>query len=185
MAELTATIKGRYIGGGLFDLREGKKKFSACIVLDGDEDLKKIHAARDAAIEEEFGAKPPSGLQDWTAAEGTDEDYASYGGMFINPKSTKKVPVFVRREGRLVPITSEDEIIYAGCHVHASVVAYAYKANPAKQIKAGVTLILRGVQFWKDGEALGNRFNESEFDGLESELDEESLGAEETESSLL
>lgn len=186
MSEI-AVIKGRFIGGGLFALKEGKEKFSACIVLEGDDDAKKIRAIRDEALAEEFGDKLPKDLQDWTLNKGEDEDFASFGKMFINPKSTNPVAVGYKRDGSFVTTAQDDGIVYAGCHVHASVSAFAYPGDAKKSIRPGVTLLLRAVCFWKDGEALGNRFSESEFAGVESEMDEAAFGAgdSETVSSLL
>lgn len=183
---MITVVKGRFIGGGLFDLKEGKKKHSACIVLEGDDDAGKIRKIRDDAIAEEFGSKVPKDLQDWTLNKGDDEDYASFGKLFINPKSKDRVSVGVKKDGRFVPVDAEDGVVYPGCYVHASVSAYAYAGDAKKQIKPGVTLILRGVCFWKDGEPLGNRFSDSEFDEVESEVDSSAFGADEaTTSSLL
>lgn len=181
---MITTVKGRFIGGGLFEMKEGKKKFSACVVLDGKEDEAKIRKIRDEALEEEFGNKIPRNLQDWTAKEGDDEEYASYGKMFINPKSSKKVAVGKKVDGAFQEI-EDDGTVYAGCNVHASVAAYAYKGDAKKGINPGVTLLLRAICFWKDGESLGNRFSESEFDACESEMDSAAFGEEETTSSLL
>ncbi len=183
---MITTIKGRFIGGGLFAKKEGKEKHSACIVLEGSGDLSRIQAIRDEALKEEFGDKIPKSLQDWTAKQGDDEDYASFGKMFINPKSGYKPMIGTKRNGNFEVVGEDEGIIYPGCFVHASVAAFAYKDDDKKGIKPGVTLILRAVCFWKDGEALGSRFNESEFAECESEMDADVFGAEdETVSSLL
>jgi hypothetical protein len=63
------------------------------------------------------------------------------------------------------------------------VTAYAYKGDTKQGIKPGASLRLRGVLFWKDGERLGDSFKEDEFDGFDSEIDEEAFG--EATSSLL
>lgn len=182
---MITTVKGRFIGGGLFEMKENKKKHSACVVLDGDDDQKKIRKIRDEALTEKFGSKIPKNLQDWTMKEGDDEDYASYGGIFINPKSSKKVAIGTKKNGSFEPVDQDDGVVYPGCHVHVSVSAYAYDSNPKENILPGVTLILRAVCFWKDGEPLGNRFSESEFDSCESEVDADAFGEAETTSSLL
>lgn len=166
----TVTVRGRYVGGSIYKTKTnettGKEQFSACVVLDDGED-KKIEAIRDAAIKEVFGSKVPK-LEDWTVRVGDDEEYEhSFGKKFINPKAsaTKVVKVCRRVAGEL----EETEDVYPGCYVAVSVNAYAYEGDKKQSIKPGVTLQLRAVLFTKDGEPLGDRFKDNEFDGFDSE----------------
>lgn len=177
---MQCVVKGRFIGGALYEPKESQSgmKYSACVVLEpGEED--KIRAIRDEALKEKFGSKLPKSLKDWTLRKGDDEDYEhSFERWFINPKSPdKKRPGIMRRvQGELEP--TED--VYPGCYVHVSVNAYAYESG---DLGAGITLGLRGVLFWKDGEVLGGGFRASEFDGYDSEVDSDAFG-EETSSLL-
>ncbi len=182
---MQTTVKGRFIGGGLYQAKEanGKTQFSACVVLEPGE-ADKVNRAIESAIHEEFGSKPPKGLQDWGVRVGDDEEFEhSFERQFINPKASedKKPKVLKRVEGELV----ECEDVYPGCFVHVSVNAYAYKGDSNKGIKPGASLRLRGVMFWKDGDRIGDSFKENEFEGFESEVDEDAFGEEATTSSLL
>lgn len=166
------------MGGGLFTPRKdrsGNLKHSACVVIDDPREVKKIEAARDAAIAEKFPSGFPKRGVDWTIREGDEEEFeASFGHMFINPKSTKPVGIGTRVDGKFERIDQESGIIYPGCYVFISVEAYGYKGEDG----AGVTLGLQGVCFFKDGEPLGPRFDETDFDGCESEVDSSSYEAE-------
>lgn len=174
------TVRGRFVGGGLFALKEGKSKFSACITLEGPDDLQKMADAKEVALDEKFGNKIPKSLEDWTVRVGDDEEYATFDESFINPKSKKAVPVMKRVNGVNSSVTEEDEVVYPGCYVYASVEVYAYAGNPKEGIKPGVSTSLLGVCFWKDGERLGSSFSQSDFDAVESEFDEESFGSDES-----
>jgi len=171
------TVLGRFIGGGLFEARQGDEdavpKFSACVVLEDGEE-KKIEKIRDIAVKEKLGSKPGKYV-DWTVREGDDPEYdASYEKFFINPKAQRAIKTMIKRNGVAEPVSKEDDIIYPGCYVAISVSAYAYSANPKKRIKAGVTLNARGVMFWKDGERLDDYMNaEEEFGDFESEVKED------------
>ncbi|MEM1224577.1 MAG: ssDNA-binding protein [Planctomycetota bacterium] len=178
---MSLVVKGRYIGGAIYEPKETSNgvKFNACVVLE-DGEAAKVKAARDAAIKEKFGTKKPAGLQDWTVRQGDDEEYEhSYEQDFINPKAKgdKRIPILRKTNGEM----EETDDVYPGCYVHLSIDVYAYPGDKAKDIKPGVSCGLRAVMFWKDGEAIGNRFDESEFAESESE-DAESFGAAETSS---
>lgn len=170
------TVKGRYIGGAIFSPKEldGKQQYNCCLVLEKGE-AAKVRAIVDAAIAEKWGNKKPAGLQDWSIRVGDDPEYASYEQEYINPKASPKSQpaVLVKRDGIPAKTSQEEGIVYPGCFVAASVHAYAYDGDKAKSIKPGVTLSLRGVMFWKDGEPLSDRLNaEAEFADIESEFDE-------------
>ncbi|QEF98178.1 hypothetical protein Mal15_22260 [Stieleria maiorica] len=180
---MQCVVKGRFIGGAIYKPKDTQSgmKYSACVVLEpGEED--KIREVRAEAMADEFGSKTPKGMKDWTLRKGDDEEFEhSYEKLFINPKAgEEKKPALLRRvQGKLEP--TED--IYPGCYVHVSVNAFAYSGDSKKGIDPGVTLGLRGLMFWKDGEPLGGGFRESEFEGFESEVDADAFG-EEAESLL-
>ena len=177
------TVTGRLVGGGVFNAKKKKgepperARYSACVVLDqGKAEL--IDQAAKAAIEEKWGNKPPKGLMDWTVREGDDEEFpASFGKEFINPKSQRAPEVLVKRGELAERISSEDQLIYAGCYVAVSVSAYAYDGDRQRSIKPGVTLNLRAVMFVRHGDPLGDVVNvDSEFAGIESANYEDMFG---------
>lgn len=170
-----ATVKGRFVGGGLFEARgEDSLKYSACTVLDEGEEAK-IEEIVENAIKNKWGNKKPKGLVIWGAREGDDEEFeASFEKMFINPKSGTKPQTLVKVDGVYQKTDKEEGIIYPGCYVAVSVNAYAYDGDKEKNIKPGVTLNLRAVMFMKDGERLGDSVDaEEEFEGFDSEIDDD------------
>jgi len=178
-AILKATVKGRFVGGGLFEAREnengGKPKFSACVVLEDEAQVEKINEIIENAIEEKWGKKRPAGLQNWGVREGDDPEFeASFEKSYINPKSTSAPQTLIKVDGVAQKVTEEEKIIYAGCYVAISVSAYGYDGDRKKNIKPGVTLNVRAVMFLKDGERLGDSVDvDEEFDGFDSDLDDD------------
>lgn len=176
--ETLTTVTGRFIGGGLFQPRtqeEGKPpRHNACVVLDeGQED--KIKLALTYARNEKWGSKKPAGLTIWGVRKGEDEEFEnSYGMSYINPKSSRLPELLVKRNGKFVQVTEDDDLLYPGCYVAVSVEAYGYDGDKAKSIKPGVSLNLRGVMFRRHGERLSDYVDaENEFEGLDSEVEED------------
>lgn len=178
------TVKGRYIGGALFEAKEklGKVQHSACILLD-DGESDKINKIIANAIKAEFGEKKPKKSNVWGVREGDDEEFeVTLGKEFINPKATTKNPpqVIKKIDGQIHKVTQEEGVVYAGCYVAVSVSAYAYKGD-GKKIQPGASLSLRAVMFMRDGEPLGDRLDaESEFSDFDSEFsaNDDSFGEE-------
>jgi len=185
MSDLTvkATVKGRFVGGGLFEPKEqengGKPKFSACIVLDEGQD-EKVEEIIENALNNKWGKKRPPGLQNWGVREGDDPEFeASFERNFINPKSTSAPKTLVKVDGVATKVTQEERVIYAGCYVAVSISAYAYDGDKKKGIKPGVTLNVRAVMFLKDGERLGDSVDvDEEFEGFDSDLDDDDMFGE-------
>jgi hypothetical protein len=71
------------------------------------------------------------------------------------------------------PLTEQDGKPYAGCFVNASVELWPQDNNYGKRVNAS----LRGVQFFRDGDAFagGGAASEDEFDDLAVGAGEESL----------
>ena len=143
---VSVTVAGRFIGGGLFTARakhEGKPaEYNAVIVLD-DEEYAKVKAARDQAVAEKWGKKIPPGVKDYTDQTGDDPEMASFEKQYINPKSKsldrngspKAGPkTLVKRGGVLMPTTQGEGVIYPGCYVAASITVYAVDGDKAKSI---------------------------------------------------
>lgn len=154
--------------------------FDALVVLDEGQ-VQKIEAIRQKALEEKFGDKIPAKFSDWTLREGDDPEYeTSFGKKFIFPKSkstgTKKArpPKALRKvNGEYERVSEEDGLFYSGCYVAINVNAYAWAADKAKNMQAGVTLGLNAVLFVKDGERLSSEVNDDEAFGdiADSQID--------------
>lgn len=174
---LKVTVKGRFVGGGLFEPKEqenGSEKYSACTVLDKGED-EKIEDLIEKAIADKWGKKKPPGLTIWGVREGDDPEFeASYERQFINPKSTRAPKTLVKADGEVRQVTKDEGVIYPGCYVAVSVSVYAYDGDKKKNIKPGVTLNVRAVMFLRDGERLGDSVDvDEEFDGFDSDFDDD------------
>jgi len=185
MSEMKVSVRGRLLGGGVWKVKDDNGKYSACVVLDEGEEAK-IMKIRDAALKEEFGDKVPKSVKDWTAREGDDEEYElSYEKWFINPKSTRPIAKKVKRAGKVLDVTEEDDLIYPGADVAISVSAYAkagYKDDDGNKVPGYVTLNARAIMFLGHNERLTDDVADEEFDDFESveaEMDDEDWGDEE------
>lgn len=93
----------------------------------------------------------------------TKSEYAGFpGNMFVSARN-KTRPLVVDRDKS--PLTQADGRPYAGCYVHASIELWAQDNSYGKRINAS----LRGVQFYKDGDAFagGGAASEDEFDSVD------------------
>lgn len=133
-----------------------KPKYEATFILDKTANAKDIQAIK-AAIEvvkkdPKMGGKKPNKvcLRDGADTE-TRAEAEGLGPqkMTVGARSVKR-PAVVNRD--LTPIAEDDNIIYAGCYVNATIDVYPY-THPKSG--AGVGASLRAVQFLKDGESLG------------------------------
>jgi hypothetical protein len=89
----------------------------------------------------------------------TKAEYDGYPGNFFVSSRSKVRPTLLKADRS--PATGAD--IYAGCYVNASVELFAYE-KPQK----GIAAQLRGVQFFKDGDAFaaGRPASEDEFEDV-------------------
>lgn len=167
------TVRARYVGGKFWNPDEETGKFNAVLILEDGEE-KKVERIRDKAIRDKFGLKKPKGMQDWTVREGDDEEFEnSFERMFINPTSRNKRPkIFIKKGNTYTEISEDDNIFYAGCYVFAKVDVFAYPENKEKKAKAGVTMGLQHLVFWKDGESIGydGTPDDDDYEGMESEV---------------
>lgn len=178
MADITVT--GRFTGGAFWTPKvdpKGVLKHSACIVLD-DGQAEKINAVI-ANVQDEKWAKKPPGLVIYGPREGDDEEYASYGKFFINPKSSTKVPptAWVKESGRTRQVTEGEGLIYPGCYVAVALDAYALDARPqtptSPKVSACISLGLGKILFRRHGERLsGGVGADSAFEGFDSDFNE-------------
>jgi hypothetical protein len=123
-------------------------KFEATFLIDkatGGDKIKEINAAIAAMIKEDLkGAKlPPDKI---CLKDGDNIDYAGYTGTYSIKASSTKRPLVLDRDRS--PLTDDDNKLYAGCYVNASLELWAQNNNYGKRINCN----LLGVQFFKDGE---------------------------------
>jgi len=129
--------------------------------------IKEIKAAIDAAIKDGLkGAKlPPDKI---CLKDGDDIDYAGYAGHMSIKASGNKRPIVIDRDKS--PLTEDDNKLYAGCYVNASLELWVQNNQYGKRINCN----LLGVQFMKDGEPFA--------DGVKGSLDDfEAFADEETD----
>lgn len=192
--EPRVSVRARYIGGAIFEAKEmendgggTKLKYNAILVFDdvaGPDEAKKVLDIRKKAVFDKWGKKP-AGLNDYTVREGDDEEYTgTYGHKFINAGGTRAPRTLKKEGGEIVNVTRDDDVIYPGCYVIASVSAYCMDKNKEKRIpKPLVTLSLRGLMKWKDGPRLDDQASDAEFDGFDTEEDDDFGEEEDTRSS--
>lgn len=150
----------------------GEKKFSASFIIDKSDKatLKKIEKAIDAAKEAgktKWGGKVPAKLK-LPLRDGDEErpDDDVYEGCYFVNASAKTQPGIVNAKAE--KIMNQDEV-YSGCYVHASITFYPFDKNGNRGIAAGLNHIMKV----KDGEPLGGRSTaESDFAELVTEADD-------------
>tara|TARA_Y100000310_G_C20529996_1_gene737934 strand:+ start:160 stop:687 length:528 start_codon:yes stop_codon:yes gene_type:complete len=143
----------------VFDGTEGK--YGATLLIDKDDEktYKKLKAAI-KAIQAENKIKVASG--NLCLTDGDESDRDEYAGYWVFKASSSKRPTVMNRDK--TPITEDDEIIFAGCYVNASVGLWTQNNKWGKRVNAN----LYGVQFFKDGEPFGDVYDASEdFDDID------------------
>lgn len=149
---------------------EGKPAFSASFLLDpADPQVKTVEAAIEAVAREKWGAKADAVLkqmraQDKTALHDGDlkSNYDGFPGMLYVSSRSNTRPLII--DADKTPLAEQDGKPYAGCYVNANVELWAQDNNYGKRVNAQ----LRGVQFFKDGDAFagGGAASEDEFDDV-------------------
>lgn len=149
---------------------EGEPAFSAVLLIDPkDPQVKTINQAIDAVAKEKWGAKADSVLKAMRTADKTclhdgdaKADYAGFpGNLFVSARS-KTRPLLI--DADRTPLTAADGKPYAGCYVHGSIEIWAQDNSYGKRVNAQ----LRGVQFFRDGDAFagGGAASADEFDDV-------------------
>lgn len=171
--ETLITPKARLAFPALFEARSYNNqpaKFSATLVFDkaaqATPEFAKLKAAAGAAAKAKFGDKIPKTLKS-PFRDGEEKDgVAGFNedDVFINITSKRKPRVVDRNkvDGKFPDITDEDRV-YPGCYVRASVSVYAYDKDGGK----GVAFGMNNVQFLDDGERIasgGGSRAEGDFD---------------------
>lgn len=154
--------------------------YSCSLILDpkaNAADIKAIEAAIDAEAKAKWGAKADTMLKairakgDICLRDGaTKAEYDGFdGNMYVSCRS-KTRPLVIDRDK--TPLTEKDGKPYGGCYVNASIEVWAQDNNYGKRINCQI----KGVQFFKDGDAFGGGAPASadEFDdlGVDAEADE-------------
>jgi hypothetical protein len=149
---------------------EGEPAFSAVLLLDPkDPQIKVISTAIETCAREKWGAKTDSVLKAMRTADktclhdgDTKADYAGFPGMLFVSTRSKSRPLVIAADKS--PLTAADGKPYAGCYVHASIELWAQDNSYGKRVNAQ----LRGVQFFKDGDAFagGGAASADEFEDV-------------------
>ena len=156
---------------------KGTPKFSAMFSLDPDDPkqakcLKTLKAEIARVAKTKWpDAVPPSvlfGKAKCCARDGDDNDNPQFHGLITVSASNTIQPAVCDRDPRIA-VTAQDDIIYAGCYVNATIGLWAQDNDYGKRINAN----LRGVQFVRDGERFGAAPAEAEeeFDNIEDDDD--------------
>jgi hypothetical protein len=140
----------------LFEARavgESEPKFSASFLIPKDDpQLQELRRNINLAIKHKWGALSPGAKQAIQTClhDGEEKNIDSYEDVFfVNASSKKRPGAFDRDRSEL---TADDGYPYAGCFVNAIIRLWAQDNRFGKRINAE----LRGVQFVRDGEPLGN-----------------------------
>lgn len=150
----------------------GTPKFSCGYVLDPDNKkhakvIQELEETCDKLIKEAW-KKEPKKMKNYALVDGdemAEEDkYADFAGMTIVNASNTRRPVVCNKDKS--PIAEDDDIIYAGCYVNATITLWTYDNKFGK----GISCNLRGVQFCADGEPYGERVDvDDEFEDIDDE----------------
>ena len=158
---------------------EGEPAFSASFLLPPDHPaIQILRDAFDGIGKDKWGAKWPAVKKEIEAKDrtalhdgDTKADYAGFEGNFFVSARNKTRPLVIDRDK--TPLVASDGKPYAGCYVNASIELWAQDNNYGKRINAS----LRGVQFFRDGDAFagGGAASEDDFDDITEGVEEESL----------
>lgn len=132
----------------------GKKEFSASFLMAKDHPaVAELRAAFAKIASDKWGEKAVATLQNLFRDErlclhdGDRKDYEGYAGNYFLRANNGVRPLVI--DGQKNPLTAADGKIYSGCYVNATISLWAQDNKWGKRINAN----LRGVQFYKDGEA--------------------------------
>lgn len=152
---------------------EGEPKFGAAFLLPPNHPaIAELKKAFDAVGSAKWGEKWPSVKKQLETSDklalhngDTKTDLDGYeGNFFVNAASTTR-PLVIAADK--TPLTQEDGKPYAGCFVNASIELWAQDNKFGKRINAS----LRGVQFYRDGDAFtgGGVADADEFEDVSAD----------------
>lgn len=153
--------RGRLIWARLFEaeaMEEGNDpSFSCAILYKGDQNIKAIRKAIEAAKLDQWGSKPPRRLNicliddDREIEELAEEyDYIEPGDVILKMRRYEKFGAPQLWDQQVEPIESPTEL-YSGCHVVGDVEFYGWE----RKSSAGVSCRLNGLQKVREDEPLG------------------------------
>lgn len=158
---------------------EGDPAFSASFILPPNHPaVKQINAAIDELGQAKWAAKWPAIKKELSAKDklpihdgDTKANYSGFEGNLYVSSRNKVRPLVLDRDKS--PLTQSDGRPYAGCYVNGSIELWCQDNAYGKRINA----TLRGVQFYKDGEAFagGGSATADEFEDLGIGEEEEAL----------
>jgi hypothetical protein len=172
------TPRARLAFPALFEPRgfnDQPKKYSAVLIFDkaaqATAEFQNMKKAATAAAKAKFGDKPPKSMKNPFRDAGEKDDLPGFeeGSVFITISSKRQPKIVDRRkvDGKFPLITDEDRL-YPGCFVRASVNAFGYDNSGNR----GVSFGLNNMQFLDDGERIatgGGGNPESDFDDADGE----------------
>lgn len=152
---------------------EGKPAFSASFLIDpADLQVKTLNAAIEQVAKEKWGAKAEMILKQMRATDKVclhDGDLkANYdgfpGNLYVSSRSATR-PLVI--DADKTPLTEQDGRPYGGCFVNVSIELWPQDNSYGKRVNAS----LRGVQFFRDGDAFagGGAASDDEFETVGGE----------------
>lgn len=175
-------LKGRLSFPALFKKDQFDRYSVALIVEPGSDTAEKIEKALKAAAKAKWPGKDKEGNPKYKKIlkklkktgkvcflEGDDDREELEGKMVLRANSVQRVPV--KAQNGVDDLTAEDGVIYSGCNVSIVANIWAQDNDFGQRINAS----LRGVQFWKDGEAFGGGgvAGEDDFEDLSDGVDDD------------
>lgn len=161
--QVTDGVRGAFLT--LFEAKtvngEGEPAYSGSFLIDpstpgGKSLVDRINAAIDEVAKAKWGAKAEGILtamrkNNKTALQDGDNkaDYDGFAGMMFVSTRSKVRPLVIDRDK--TPLTAADGRIYSGAYVVAQIELWAQDNSYGKRVNAQ----LKGVQFFKDGDAFG------------------------------
>lgn len=148
---------------------EGKEPVFSCMLIFGADVLntpeyQALRAAAQAAAVEKWGQNIPPNLRSPFRPNSEREGKPGHdaGGVFLNASSKNRPGVVHNTAAGLQPIIDENEV-YGGCWVVASLGVYAYDQKGNRGVSFGLNNVLKV----SDGDPLGTRVTpEDDFAGV-------------------
>ncbi len=164
---------------------DGKPRFSAAFpILPNSENAKACEAAMVEAAKEKWKDKAPLILAELIKKDrvafkkfALSKDgvvYEGFNDMYTVNAANKVRPLVLNNDK--TPLTEADGKVYAGCYVYAQIEFYA-QDNKDPGIGKRINGVLKGVQFYRDGDAFsgGTPASPDEFETLEEGAQAEDL----------
>jgi len=128
---------------------EPTDKYAATFIIDDDEQIKSIKAAIKEVGMEELGKAWTKAKQPFKDGNETEDEVTN--GCWTLKSTTKRRPLLLDRDKSPLTEADEEEKLYAGVRVNASVVIGAFRNNYGEFISCN----LGGIQFYAHDERIG------------------------------